>query len=109
MEANVLKKKIMRRVYAMYVLRLIINRFALKCVALVFFTVGVVSIVSVTDVLANMPYLLDTAALFYFSKYAFMNAELTVQAFLLGITVFMMWLAKDLVFLSFSLKPQRIV
>ncbi|MCH7756704.1 hypothetical protein IIC45_01290 [Patescibacteria group bacterium] len=109
MEANILKKKIMRRVYTTYALRLIINRFSLKCTALVFFMVGVVSVVSVTDVLANMPYLLDTAALFYFSKYAFMNAELTVQAFLLGTIVFMMWLAKDLVFLSFSLKPQRIV
>lgn len=109
MEANVLKKKIMRRVYTMYVLRLIINRFALKCVVLLFFAVGVVSVVSVTDVLANMPSLLDTAALFYFSKYAFMNAELTVQTLLFGTTVFMMWLAKDLIILSFSLKPQRIV
>ena len=108
MEANILKKKIMRRVYAMYALRLVINRFVLKCAALIFLGVGVVSVISVTDVLANMPHLLDTMALFYFSKYAFMNAELSVQAFLLGMTVFMMWLGKDLVFLSFSLKPQRI-
>ena len=109
MEANVLKKKIMRRVYAVYVLRKVINRFSLKCGALILFAVGVISVVSVTDVIANMPYLLDTAALFYFSKYAFMNAEMTVQVLLLGTTVFMVWLAKDLVILSFSLKPQRIV
>ena len=107
MEANVLKKKIMRRVYTTYVLRIIINRFSLKCAALVFFAVGVISVISVTDVLANMPNLLDTAALFYFSKYAFMNAETSVQMLLLGTTVFIMWLGKDLVFLSFSLKPQR--
>ena len=108
METIELKKKIMRRVYATYVLRRVINRFTLKCTILVFFAVGIISIVSVTDVFANMPYLLDTTALYFFSKYAFMNAELTVQTLLLGATVFMMWLAKDLVYLSIQLKPQRV-
>ena len=108
MEANILKKKIMRRVYTTYALRLIINRFSLKCTALVFFMVGVVSVVSVTDVLANMPNLLDTVALFYFSKYAFMNAGLLVQALFLGTIAFMIWLSKDLILFSLLPKPQRL-
>ena len=86
----------MRRVYAIYVLRRVINRFTLKCSALAVFAVGVVSAVSISNVFANMPSILDMPAVLYFSKYAFMNTELTVQFLIIGTAATVLWLLKDI-------------
>lgn len=94
MKQNILKKKIMRRVYTIYLLKKIINPFAFKVYALAISVTGVVSLVSVTDILANIPNL-GSSSIFNFSYNAFVNTEITVQALVISLTMFMLWLIAD--------------
>lgn len=91
-----LKKKIMRRVYFSYFLQRVFNSFTLKAYALVFFAGVIVSQVSMTNVLANMPRLTEVNALYRFSASAFLNTEFIIQILSVGALIVIFLLLKDI-------------
>ena len=76
-----LTKRIMRRIYAVYVLRRATSARAVKLYALIVSTASVASLVSVSNVLANMPSLLDIRATLAFTFAAFLHTGALVQVF----------------------------
>lgn len=97
MEQNIYKKRIMRRVYAVYILRKIFNQFTAKGAVFTLALFGFASLVHVAAVFDNMPSLLDTTSFFNFSYAAFVNTEFAVQALILALGVVALWLIKDAV------------
>ncbi len=79
-----LQQKIMRRVWAIFFLRTLTSFPALRIYTLAFLTWQTVSVVSVRDVLANMPRIADIGHLWTFYVSAFMHAEFLAQALLLA-------------------------
>ena len=92
-----LQKKILKRVTRMYYLRKVINPVGFKVFAFGIGFVGVVSLVSIKNVFANMPALFDIVGVYYFSKYAFVNTEFAVQLTLITVLGFGLWLVRDIV------------
>jgi hypothetical protein len=97
MTDEVLKSLIMNRVNRIHSLRKWINAITLKCTAMFVFIAGMLSLVSISNVVANMPQTSDAIAMFYFSKYAFLNTELLVQMFLVASLFFGVWMVRDIV------------
>jgi len=95
MKNNKLSKKIMRRVYAIYLVRQLANPLALKVYTLAAILVGITSLVSIGNIIANLPTAEGFYALYDFSRYAVLHTELAVQALLFGGVVCMMWLVLD--------------
>ena len=93
-----LDKKIMRNVYAIFVLRKIINPVSIKLyTALVFAWLGTFY-VSLKNVFANMSHsVADVTDLYHFSLSSFFNTELVVQVLTIGIVVMSFWFMKDVV------------
>ena len=91
-----LKQRIMRRIYALYVLRLftqsVSSRVALMLIALA----GIASSVSVPNVLKNMPQVSDLPALSSFYLSAFSETTLAVQLLVFALLVSAMLLSRDL-------------
>jgi len=90
-----LTKRIMRRVYFVHVLRSVLSPLSLKAYAFGLFSVGIVSLVSLSNVIANMPQLGDLAGLSGFLLVAFANTEVAVQLLALGILVAFVLLVRD--------------
>ena len=76
---KLLTKKIMRRIYLMYVLRRATSARAVKLYVMLISTASVASLVSLSNVLANMPSLLDLRATLAFTLSAFLNTGVYVQ------------------------------
>lgn len=95
MTSSKLKKKIMRRVYTLYVMRQLLSPLALKVYTLVFLFAGTATLVSVSNVFKNMPQLSDVGGILYFSFSAFLNTEVLVQSLVIGMVVFLAMLARD--------------
>lgn len=94
MKNNTLSQRIMRRVYVVYMLRRATSPTALRIYSLLALFVGIVSLVSVGNVIANLP--AEGFFSFYdFSMYAFMHTELVVQLLVVGALVFSLWLVRD--------------
>ena len=93
---NHLSQSIMRRVYAIYVLRSLGSPIALKTYILVLFAAGVASLVSVGNVVANVP-TSGFYALYDFSIYALMHTELIVQMLMGGAIALLIWILRDCV------------
>lgn len=99
----------MKRVRRIHFLRTyVFAGFTIKCVSLLAFFAGVVSFVSVGDVAANMPSMIDAGAVFYFSKYAFMNTEIVVQVLLVGTLGSVLWICKDFIMYALSLSTRKV-
>ena len=77
MTSHELKIRIMRRVYVIYFVRRALSPRALKIYALFAAILGTASVVSVSNVFANMP--ADLLGISEFLLAAFGNTELTVQ------------------------------
>ncbi|HEY4475413.1 MAG TPA: hypothetical protein VJB92_01690 [Candidatus Paceibacterota bacterium] len=91
-----LKNNIMRRVYMIFVFRKITSPFSLKLFMLgALFIVGNL-LVSVKDVLRNMPSWKQADGLYDFYVGAFLQTELAVQIVLFGIGVLFVLLFKDI-------------
>lgn len=90
-----LKKKIMRRVYTIYVLRKVFNPLMYRLYLLVALLGGVASFVSISNVVANMPRY-GISNLYDFSMYAFLHTEVTVQVLTLGAGAVLLWFILDL-------------
>jgi len=89
MQDNILKKRIMRRVYTVYVLRQLFNPAMYRVYLLVGLFGGIASFVSVSNIFANMPS--GFAELYNFSLYAFTNTELIVQILTLSLATATLW------------------
>ena len=94
MENDTLSQRIMHRVYVVYMLRRATSPTAFRMYSLVAFFVGIVSLVSVGNVIANLP-TGGFLALYDFSMYAFMHTELVVQLLVVGALGFSLWLVRD--------------
>lgn len=76
---QLLKKRIMRRVYFTYAVRRILNPLTVKAVlGVVLFGVAA-SFISIRNVIMNMPDPLDVGGMYSFAVFAFRNTETTVQ------------------------------
>lgn len=95
MTSSKLRKKIMRRVYALYVMRRLLSPLALKAYTLVLLFTGTAALVSVSNVFKNMPQLGDVGGILYFSLAAFLNTEVLVQMLVVGMVIFLAMLARD--------------
>lgn len=94
MKNSALSRRIMRRIYAVYVLRRVTSPTAFRVYSLAAFSAAMVSLVSVGNIIANLP-TGSVFALYDFSLYAFMHTELAVQLLVVGIVGFSLWLARD--------------
>lgn len=74
-----MKPRVMRRIYALYVLYQLTSPTLLKCYVAAVAIAGVASVVSLGHVLANMPPLYDVTHMSLFSVHAFVETEFTVQ------------------------------
>jgi len=88
-----LKEKVMKRVHLIFFCRkYFFNMLSLKIYFSIALVIGLISRVSVVDVLSNMFRAggMDMGSISYFSKYALMHTEITVQAILVLATLFVL-------------------
>ena len=90
-----LKKKIMRRVYMLYVLGKVLSRAAFKVYATLALLYGIKIFVHVEAVANNMPEFSNLSALFDFMSYAAVNTNLAVQFLIFGIVALVVWVLRD--------------
>ncbi|MFC1720992.1 hypothetical protein ACFLY0_01855 [Patescibacteria group bacterium] len=96
MEKNTLHKKIMRNIYAIFILQKIINPTAFKLyVVMAFAWVGTLY-VSFGNVFANMQSLSGASALYKYSISSFANTELIVQVLSVAMLVALVWFVRDI-------------
>ena len=92
---NIFKKRIMRRIYAIYILRKILSRTAFKIYIGAALLYGIKVFVNITAVANNMPKWSDTIGLYNFMFYSVMNTELAAQFIIFGFAAFVIWIVKD--------------
>jgi hypothetical protein len=90
-----LKKRIMRRVYALYVLGRVLSRAAFKVYATLALLYGIKIFVHVEAVANNMPDLSNLSGLFDFMTYAAVNTNLAVQFIIFGVAALVVWVLRD--------------
>lgn len=91
-----LKSQIMHRVYMVTYLRRALSPFALKSYAALALLWGVGRVVWVARVIENAPGLTRPFDNIHFFTSAFAHTHLIVQVLVLGVTVFCLWLMRDL-------------
>ncbi len=69
----------MKRIRRIYYLKKVINPLMMKVYALLVLTLGIGSLVSVQNVIANMPSFAELGSVYRFSVNAFLYTELPVQ------------------------------
>lgn len=87
----------MGRVYVAYALRRVFRSSTVRAVLSVGSLAWIFSVVSVLNVLQNMPSLANADALYTFSVSALSQTEFTVQISLLLFVVALGWYARDLI------------
>jgi len=102
-----LNKRIMRRVYMIYMLRTLINPITLKSFVLFGAAFAMASLISVTNVLENMPSIADISVFFSFTFSAFTGTEVLVQLLVVAVAAVGLWLVRDFV-RAFSLPLARV-
>jgi len=90
------KKETMRRIYMVFLIKKLYGRIAMKMYAVLALLYFQTYLVSVKNVLMNMPSVTDLGAVARFYSYAFLNTQTSVQVLtvLLGATI--LWLFRDL-------------
>lgn len=94
---ELIKKRVMRRVYTMWMCRTITSPMALKLIALFAVATYARAYVSYKDVLVNSPSFFDFEPSFWFWYTAFVKTDAITQFFMIGITVLFAWLVYDFV------------
>lgn len=92
-----LKKRIMRRVYMIWLFRKITSPFALESAAFMALTVWLLHYFSLKHVIINALSLSSPASMFNFFTSAFMSTELIVQVLSLAVLAAFAVLARDIV------------
>ena len=95
MSNTTLHNNIMRRIYVIYMLRQLTDPRMLKVCVLAVVSIALVSFVSVSDVLANMP-LYDFQAFYDFMLYALLHTDTVVQLFLAAAVSVLLMLIRDI-------------
>ncbi|MBI3631869.1 MAG: hypothetical protein HY225_00255 [Candidatus Vogelbacteria bacterium] len=90
-----LQKRIMRRVYFMWVLRQILSAASIKVMIIFAFLWQIKHIVYVRSVIANMPSITDIVANINFFSAAFAHTHPSVQLSIIASSVVALWLLND--------------
>ena len=85
----------MRRVYAVFFIKRAVGPTALKLYTLMLASAGIVSLVSVGNIFANMP--ADLVGAFTFVFYALSHTEFIVQLLVFGTLGAALWLVRDII------------
>lgn len=93
-----LKNNIMRRVYVIFFLRKLTSLFAIKVSALALLFVSANFLVSVRDVLINMPDMQHLNAVYHFYLSAFLHTELPVQLLIVAVLTLFVFIVKDIIY-----------
>lgn len=96
MNEQQIKKRIMRRVHAVWLMRQLKSGAALRVYVLLCAAAGLSYYVSFGKVIANMPQLSDMSALSAFIFSAFLHTEMVAQMFLLVLAGLFAWVLKDI-------------
>jgi hypothetical protein len=91
-----LRTRIMRRVYAIYLIKLVYRPIMLKLYALALGMWGLSALVSFGDVFENLSRLSDPSAIANFFVYALAHTELAVQTLLCAVLIAFAWLMRDI-------------
>src|SRR5258708_3170328 len=94
--ATQLEKKIMRRIYVLWVAKRVANPLMLKLYAFAALTYELIHLVSIRNVIANWPALADIGRETNFIAAAFMHTSLPAQAITLGMAAVAALLFRDL-------------
>ncbi|MFQ5662069.1 MAG: hypothetical protein ACE5F2_02345 [Candidatus Paceibacteria bacterium] len=92
-----MKKRIMRRVYAVYALKRVLSRTAFKIYVAVALLFGIKTFIHVAAVAENMPDFSNLSGLYNFSLQAVVNTEITVQFIVFGVVALVVWTMRDAV------------
>ncbi len=95
MNHSQLKKRIMRRVYALYVLGKVLSKAALKVYATLALLYGIKIFVHVEAVANNMPDFNNLSGLYTFMTNAALNTDLAVQFIVFGVVALVAWVMRD--------------
>ena len=98
MPQQVLRKRIMRRVYTVWVLKKLTSPIAMKLLILAGIMKQSFSLVSVSNVIKNSPSFLDPVASSTFVTRAFLHTELSVQFLTLATLALLLWFIRDAIF-----------
>ena len=92
-----LKKRIMQRVYAVYLMRKATSPVALQTYLLSFLTLQLFLFVSMRHVVENAPGILNVAAFARFYAQSFLQTEPVVQVLAVGVLSVTSWMARGIV------------
>ncbi|MBT3730044.1 hypothetical protein HON59_01430 [bacterium] len=90
-----LKKRIMRRVYMLYVLGKVLSKLAFKIYAGLALLYGIKVFVHVEAVANNMPDFNNLSGLYTFMTNAALNTDLAVQFIVFGVVALIAWVLRD--------------
>jgi hypothetical protein len=90
-----LEQKIMSRVKRIYYLRMLTGTNAMRAYALIVLGAVLASLVSLVNVVANMPSLASPASVARFLADAALHTETAVQVVLVGFFSLVAWMARD--------------
>ncbi len=94
---NQLNKKIMHSVYAIFILRKVINETVFKLYTIAAFAWVGTLYVSFGHVFVNMQSFSGISELYQFSVSSFVNTELIVQFLSIGMFMMLAWFIKDII------------
>lgn len=105
-----LEDKIMDRVYRLYILRRVFHPTLLKVYVALSCVLFVASLVSIHHVIENMPTVFAISDVFAFVRDAFINTEVSVKIFLIGVLISLALLLRDgIEFLRANMLPPQSV
>ena len=91
-----LKKETMGRIYMIFFMKKLYGRVAIKIYALAGLVLLQSWLVSIKNVITNMPAFTDLSAMYNFYSYAFLNTQMPVQVALVASFAVGLWLFRDL-------------
>jgi hypothetical protein len=92
-----LNKRIMRRVYGVYLYHKLVNPISLKAYGLAIFAVILSVSVSFSHIIANMPALTNFSAWYQFNIAALSHSDFNVKVLLASLLMLALWLLRDLI------------
>ncbi|OHA19357.1 MAG: hypothetical protein A3C08_01455 [Candidatus Taylorbacteria bacterium RIFCSPHIGHO2_02_FULL_47_18] len=102
------RRDIMRRVYVVFFVRKVVKPFVIKMGSVAALAVAVAALVSVQNVLGNMPSPAEFVSFGKFIFSAFANTELSVQALSLAVAVLAAFAVRDLARVSRLIGVRRV-
>lgn len=90
------KNETMRRIYAVFLMRKLVGRIAIKTYILVGLVYVQSKLIFVKQVFANMPSITDIPAVYNFYSYAILHTSATVQMATFAGLALALWLFRDL-------------